>query len=73
MAIAGRRYRNVPVVVRSTLQDPPVLTTRAPVVVALPPARQWLSTRPATVAANPPAAVAPPPPVSTGLLMVMGV
>jgi hypothetical protein len=42
MAIAGRSYANVPVIVRSTLQDPPVLTTPAPVVIAAPPDRRWL-------------------------------
>lgn len=70
MARAGRRYPNVPVIVRSTLQDPPVLTTPAPVVVARPADRRRFAVRPATVLSGRAAPVTPP--ASTGLLMVMG-
>lgn len=43
MAIAGRSYANVPVIVRGTLQDPPVLTTPPPVVVAAAPDWRWFA------------------------------
>jgi hypothetical protein len=70
MARAGRRYANVPVIVRSTLQDPPVLVTRPPVVVAAAADRRRFATRQATVLGG---RQAPAPPASTpGLLMVMG-
>lgn len=60
MAIAGRRYANVPVIVRGSLQDAPVLTTRPPVVVARPPDRRWFAGRPPLVLSSPLAqAVAP--------------
>jgi len=50
-------------ILRSTLRDPPVLTTPAPVIVAPPPAMRWFSTSPARITAAGPAAVIPPAPV----------
>jgi hypothetical protein len=96
MAVAGRSYANVPVIVRgsledagdfnsktpalvitsqpsqaqtavlqaaitrNTLQDPPVLTTAAPVVVAPPNDRRWYSGSPAQVLASPQAPAVTP-------------
>lgn len=57
MAIAGRRYANVPVVVRGTLADPPVLTTPAPVVIAAPADRRWYASGRVTVLGGPKAPV----------------
>ncbi len=53
MAIAGRSYANVPVIVRSTLADPPVLTTAPPVVAAAQPDRRWFAPGVAIVTAAP--------------------
>jgi hypothetical protein len=58
-------------ITRSTLADPPVLTTPAPVVTAAPGDRRWYSPGPVTVIAN---AQAPPPvpSVTPGPVVVAG-
>jgi hypothetical protein len=54
-------------ILRNTLQDPPVLTTVGPVVVARPSDPKWFATKPPTILSNPqpaaPVALATPGPV----------
>lgn len=69
MARAGRRYANVPIIKRGSLQDAPVLTT-PPAVVVVPPADRRRYAGRVTVITGRAAPVTPP--ASSGLLMVMG-
>lgn len=66
MAVMGRSYPNPPVIVRSTLADPPVLTIPAPVIVAdAAGARRFAATQgrgypaPAIISVAPPIQAAP--------------
>lgn len=55
MAIAGRSYANVPVVVRGSLEDPSDFNSRTQVVVvAAPYDRRWFLVPPLIASANPP-------------------
>jgi hypothetical protein len=56
-------------VIRGTLADPPVLTTRGPVVVAAAADRRWFAVRPPLTLAGAVPFVPPPPVANRGLLM----
>lgn len=70
MAIAGRSYANVPIVIRGSLADAPVLTTARPVIVAAAPDRRWFSAGAATVISNPQAPAAAPASVTPAPVVV---
>lgn len=70
MAIAGRSYANVPVIVRGSLEDPSDFGSKTAVlVVAAPADPRWFRTAPPVIAASPQppaaAAAAPAPVVVT--------
>lgn len=52
MAIAGRSYANVPIIIRNSLQDAPVLTTTPPVIVSIPPDSRWFAVNHTTYIRN---------------------